>query len=67
MKNREHLPAIAERIKRCRHCGREMSGTHLAYAENPFCEKCLDDRIKAAAIPNAANRWIRRGAFVRLT
>ncbi len=66
MKNYDPFTAMLERIQRCLHCGREMAVAPLAYAENPNCEVCLQDRIDANAIPNAPKRWVRRGEFMRL-
>jgi hypothetical protein len=66
MKKKTALPPMLERVQRCQYCNREMPVGALAYAENPFCEKCLPERIKAAEIPNARSRWVRRGRFMRL-
>ncbi len=43
---------IAERIRRCRYCGREMETGALAYDENPYCVRCLDDRTRGTTAPS---------------
>ncbi len=42
---------ILERIRRCKHCDRDVTNQigALAYAENPYCQECLPDRIRIAA------------------
>lgn len=43
------LPEVLERVQRCRYCGREMAVTPSAYAESPFCVRCLPERVERAA------------------
>lgn len=43
------LPEVLERVQRCRYCGREMAVTATAYAESPFCVRCLAERVERAA------------------
>lgn len=40
------LPEILERVFRCRYCSREMAVSVGAYEENPFCDRCLSERIR---------------------
>jgi hypothetical protein len=47
--NIEDYPAMFERIQRCRHCGQEMGIPPLSYAENPFCPRCIDERVSIGA------------------
>ena len=42
-------PEVFEQLRRCRYCGQEMSVTATAYAESPFCVRCLPERIARAA------------------
>lgn len=35
------------RILRCRYCQREMEGDGSEHAENPFCVRCLDERMSS--------------------
>lgn len=43
------LPKVLERVQRCRYCGREMTVTPSAYAESPFCVRCLPERVERVA------------------
>ena len=54
---------IAERIRRCKHCGREMGVSTLAYEENPFCTNCHDERVRGAAEPGDVS-WRLNGHYV---
>jgi hypothetical protein len=49
------LPEILERVLRCRYCSREMAVSAGAYEENPFCDRCLPERIKRSAVERV--RW----------
>lgn len=41
---------MLERVRRCRYCGSDMSGVSSgSYAENPYCQGCLDERLAKAA------------------
>ena len=42
-------PEILEQVRRCRYCRREMAVSATAYAENPFCNRCLPERVERAA------------------
>ena len=42
-------PEIWEKVQRCRYCRREMLVSATAYAENPFCNRCLPERMRLAA------------------
>lgn len=44
------MVTILERVQRCRcrYCHREMTCSAMAFAENPFCSACLDERIAKA-------------------
>lgn len=40
---------VLERLRRCRHCRRDMMNvTEETFAENPYCEKCLGERLQRA-------------------
>ena len=56
---------IAERIRRCRYCEREMDTAALAYEENPYCMKCFDERTQGAAMQGPLS-WRIRGRYVEL-
>jgi hypothetical protein len=40
---------IRELIRRCPFCGREATVSAQEYAENPYCNKCFDERVKQTA------------------
>lgn len=40
---------IREQVQRCRYCRREMAVSAAAYAENPFCNRCLPQRVGLVA------------------
>jgi hypothetical protein len=42
------LPTMWERIRKCRFCGRQVPGSALGYAENPYCADCLAARVADA-------------------
>lgn len=54
---------ILERIRRCKHCGTEMTVTPLAYEENPYCTKCFDERTEAAS-GSGELAWRQKGHYV---
>lgn len=39
---------IHEVVRRCPYCQREMKISAIAYAENPYCHACLDERVSKA-------------------
>lgn len=53
---------IAERVRRCKFCQREMQVSALAYLQNPRCVVCLPERMRSAA-PTAVT-WRTRGHYV---
>lgn len=40
---------MADHIKRCPHCKRVSGVSATSYAENPYCQLCLDERLKTAS------------------
>jgi hypothetical protein len=51
-------PEVLERVRRCRYCKREMSVSAAAYAENPFCNRCLPERVKLVGDPGIEWRLV---------
>lgn len=41
--------ALLSGSRRCRYCERAMMVSAEAYLENPFCRRCLHDRIESAS------------------
>jgi hypothetical protein len=60
------LPLILEKVQRCLHCLREMNVSGLSYRENPYCGKCLKERIAAAAQQLGSFAWNRTGAMAAM-
>ncbi len=50
-------------VRRCRYCQREMFRPPLEYEQNPFCTKCLTERVQKAA-PAGGVRWKKEGNYV---
>lgn len=57
---------ILERIRRCRHCGSDMTDTtsSSSYRENPFCGGCLEERLQNAAATLGPIRHRRVGQYI---
>ncbi|KKL20617.1 hypothetical protein LCGC14_2453700 [marine sediment metagenome] len=53
---------ILEVVQRCRFCGREMTCSPLAYAENPFCADCYEERVRLSA-PSGPVEWTLEGNY----
>jgi len=55
---------VRERIKRCRYCKREVNRCGLSFAENPFCNVCLPERVAEASrkvgprLPIIRGKWL---------
>ncbi len=54
---------MLELIRKCKHCGREFTGTPLAFAENPFCASCLPARLEMVGGPARERAWRREGRY----
>ena len=41
------MVAVIEKVRHCRYCDRDMTEkvSALSYAENPFCQDCLEERV----------------------
>lgn len=57
---------IFERVRRCRFCRREMKCSAAAYAENPFCTACYDERVKGVS-PSPPTAWRTDGDYLIAT
>lgn len=51
---------MLEKIRRCRHCRREVESSPLGYEENPFCRVCLAERLREEAREGSL---VRRGHY----
>lgn len=60
------LPHLMEVIRRCPYCKRESTDDPMSFAENPFCNDCLNERI-AAALANSRPivGWVTEGSYIR--
>jgi hypothetical protein len=49
MKSKQQLPAMLERIQRCRFCRKELADIPaLSFLENPYCSECRSTRVANA-------------------
>ncbi|MGH9932135.1 MAG: hypothetical protein ACREA9_23275 [Pyrinomonadaceae bacterium] len=48
---------FVEVIKRCPYCSRENPVPSHEYAENPFCNVCLNERLAKANSDMPATEW----------
>lgn len=53
---------MLELIVRCRHCGREHDQNPQGRRENPYCSKCVEDRL--ATIRRDGIEWEIRGHYM---
>jgi hypothetical protein len=59
------IPA-RERVHRCVYCGRELRRDVFARRENPWCERCLTQRLAAGAAEHGAVlEWVEDGGYLR--
>lgn len=49
---------------RCRYCNAPMKVSCRAYAENPFCVGCLNERMEKAAAENPLVGWRMEGDYM---
>lgn len=50
----------------CKYCYRAMRATPLALAENPFCAKCLHERMSKAAAERGPVKLVHDGSYARI-
>jgi hypothetical protein len=48
---------MVEVVRRCPYCGRENLVSPREYDENPFCQRCLSERLEKASITAGPMRW----------
>lgn len=58
------LPVMWERVKRCNFCGREFAASALGFEENPYCTRCLPERIAKSAEGAGLVSWIKVGEYL---
>lgn len=58
---------MLELIKRCRYCRREMNVSAREHTENPFCGRCLKERLRRAAAAIGPVRWEQDGHYLVAT
>lgn len=58
------LPLMLERVRRCHFCQREMNVPALSYEQNPFCSKCLPERMEEVQKQAALVSWIVSGEYL---
>lgn len=57
---------MLDTIRRCPYCGRESTADPLAWAENPFCQECVDERLSNAAAGTAPFTLEEDGDYFRV-
>jgi hypothetical protein len=57
------LPDV-RRIWRCPYCGRALNRESTARLENPFCERCLADRLETGARTLGPVTWGEDGEYL---
>lgn len=57
---------MLEKIKRCKFCNEEMKVGFSSWVENPFCNKCLNQRIEEAKKKLGPFDWRRNGEYLEL-
>ena len=55
-----------EVIRRCKHCVREMNVSSREYDENPYCQKCLPERLEKSITAAGPMQWEGDGEYLRL-
>jgi hypothetical protein len=58
---------LTKRICRCRFCGHEMRVASLSYELNPYCGRCLRERMEKAASETRMLSWAPCGDVLRPT
>lgn len=56
---------MLELIRRCQYCRREMKVSDRSYAENPFCNRCLNERISISKAQSGATGWKLVGGYLK--
>ena len=53
------------RSRRCRYCDSDMTGdtSAMGYMQNPFCARCLDERISLTPSPAEPERAVLVGRY----
>jgi hypothetical protein len=55
---------FTEHLHRCQFCGREMRRVSaLSYAQNPYCSKCLEERVQRTSAKTRLKSWKRSGDY----
>lgn len=51
---------ILEVVQRCRYCSREMQVSSQSFVENPYCRRCLKERVQKEA-GSGGGTWLPAG------
>jgi len=57
---------ILEVVHRCPYCKREATVTSQEYAENPYCNACLDERISEASRELGPITWRSSRGYIEI-
>lgn len=64
---KEYAMQIYEVVKKCLYCGRENKRSAQSYAENPYCNSCLNERIEKAVTELGPGVSTGSGRYVSFT
>lgn len=56
------MPVMLERVWRCPYCGGEITGE--AAMEQPFCNRCVNERLRKAGEAAGPVTWKREGDYL---
>lgn len=62
---KQRLPAMLERVRRCRACRVEIHRPPLEYEEVPYCEECLASEVTRGRSIGVTMR--RTGRYLQIT
>lgn len=58
---------MLKRIRRCKHCGAEMSVKPQEWNEYPFCLGCLPERLEATRLAQESVVFVMSGHYIMAT
>lgn len=56
---------MLKRVKRCPYCGREVNRSSVAFFENPYCSRCLAQRLQEANEAVGPTKIVLEGHYLR--
>jgi hypothetical protein len=56
---------LLQKIHRCPYCKRENKVSASSFAENPFCNQCLNERLEKASLGAGPFEIVSDGHYIR--